>query len=167
MSTCNYAIHVPRSASFPSHLLSPCADRLLTLRRFFSQSSALGINASTAPHYPTRTTWYVKLRTSQVMIPSTYHPFGAAKCSDCEIKSYKVHDPMHLFLKLPRPVDIPGPLESEFPIIPVLYVENWLKCCEVPCKGGCRFSLPSRYRDAAGPVPGSPAADISGDPAGT
>ncbi|KAH9172964.1 hypothetical protein EDB89DRAFT_2069194 [Lactarius sanguifluus] len=41
-------------------------------------------------------------------------------CSDCEIKSYRVHDPMHTFLKIHRPVDIPGPLESEFPIIPIL-----------------------------------------------
>ncbi|KAI0251773.1 hypothetical protein BJV78DRAFT_407146 [Lactifluus subvellereus] len=62
-------------------------------------------------------------------------------CSDCESKSYRVHDPMHTFLKIPRPVDIPGPLESEFPIIPVL------------------------YRDPAGPAPGSPSAEISGDPA--
>ncbi len=29
---------------------------------------------------------------------------------------------MHAFLKIPRPVDIPGPLESEFPIIPILFV---------------------------------------------
>ncbi|KAI0306089.1 hypothetical protein B0F90DRAFT_1695946 [Multifurca ochricompacta] len=62
-------------------------------------------------------------------------------CSACEVKSYKVHDPMHVFLKVPRPVDIPGPLESEFPIIPVL------------------------YRDPAGPGPGSPPAGVSGDPA--
>ena len=44
------------------------------------------------------------------------------QCSDCEAKSYRVHDPMHTFLKIHRPVDIPGPLESEFPIIPILYV---------------------------------------------
>ncbi|KAH9056728.1 hypothetical protein EDB87DRAFT_1635124 [Lactarius vividus] len=62
-------------------------------------------------------------------------------CSDCEVKSYRVHDPMHAFLKIPRPVDIPGPLESEFPIIPIL------------------------YRDPAGPPPGSPYANISSDPA--
>jgi len=62
-------------------------------------------------------------------------------CSDCETKSYKVHDPMHVFIKIPRPVDDPAPLESEFEIIPVL------------------------YKDPAGPVPGSPAAEISGDPA--
>ncbi|KAH9056727.1 hypothetical protein EDB87DRAFT_1635118 [Lactarius vividus] len=60
-------------------------------------------------------------------------------CSDCEVKSYRVHDPMHTFLKIPRPVDIPGPLESEFPIIPIL------------------------YRYPAGPAPGS-AADVSDDP---
>ncbi|KAH9977511.1 hypothetical protein BJV74DRAFT_888403 [Russula compacta] len=61
-------------------------------------------------------------------------------CSDCEVKSYRVHDPLHTFLKIPRPVDIPGPLESEFPIIPLL------------------------YRNPVGPVPGSPFADVSGDP---
>src|ERR1700761_5341008 len=44
------------------------------------------------------------------------------QCSDCEAKSYRVHDPMHTFLKIHRPVDIPCPLESEFPIIPILYV---------------------------------------------
>ncbi|KAH8998274.1 hypothetical protein EDB86DRAFT_3076119 [Lactarius hatsudake] len=62
-------------------------------------------------------------------------------CSDCEVKSYKVHDPMHVFLKIHRPVDIPGPLYSEFPIIPIL------------------------YRHPAGPPPGSPSANIPGDPA--
>ncbi|KAH9000073.1 hypothetical protein EDB92DRAFT_1790048 [Lactarius akahatsu] len=60
-------------------------------------------------------------------------------CSDCEVKSYRVHNPMHTFLKIPRPVDISGPLESELPIIPIL------------------------YRYPAGPAPGSPS-DISGDP---
>ncbi|KAH9024596.1 hypothetical protein EDB84DRAFT_430853 [Lactarius hengduanensis] len=60
-------------------------------------------------------------------------------CSDCEVKSYRVHNPMHTFLKIPRPVDMPGPLESELPIIPIL------------------------YRYPAGPAPGSPS-DISGDP---
>lgn len=29
---------------------------------------------------------------------------------------------MHTFIKIIRPVDIPRPLESEFPIIPILYV---------------------------------------------
>ncbi|KAI9510526.1 hypothetical protein F5148DRAFT_976610 [Russula earlei] len=61
-------------------------------------------------------------------------------CSDCEIKSHMVHDPMHIFLKIPRPVDMARPLESEFPIIPLL------------------------YRTPVGPPPGSPA-DTSGDPA--
>ncbi|KAF8262631.1 hypothetical protein EI94DRAFT_1808526 [Lactarius quietus] len=42
-------------------------------------------------------------------------------CSDCEVKSYIVHDPMHTFIKLSRPVDIPGPLASEFAFIPIVY----------------------------------------------
>ncbi|KAI9464416.1 hypothetical protein BJY52DRAFT_1397082 [Lactarius psammicola] len=71
-------------------------------------------------------------------------------CSDCEVKSYRVHDPMHTFLKIRRPVDIPGPLESEFP-----YHTNLVRdICFGPI-----------YRDPAGPAPGSPSADISGDPA--
>ena len=52
-------------------------------------------------------------------------PLGARyqiKCSDCEVKSYKVHDAMHMFIKLPRPVDVASPLESEFAIIPTLFV---------------------------------------------
>ncbi|KAH9975696.1 hypothetical protein BGW80DRAFT_1457279 [Lactifluus volemus] len=64
-------------------------------------------------------------------------PYSYNLCSDCELKSYDVHNPMHMFLKIPRPVDIPAPLESEFPIIPVL------------------------YRSPAGPPPGT---DASGDP---
>lgn len=68
-------------------------------------------------------------------------PNSVNLCSDCELKSYKVHNAMHMFIKIPRPVDYPNPLESDFPIIPVL------------------------YKDPAGPLPGSPAAEISGDPA--
>ena len=34
---------------------------------------------------------------------------------------------MHTFLKIDRPVDIPRPLESEFPIIPILYVTYVLR----------------------------------------
>ncbi|KAI0299236.1 hypothetical protein BC826DRAFT_996172, partial [Russula brevipes] len=48
-------------------------------------------------------------------------PFSFNLCSECEVKSWEVHDPMHVFLKIPRPVDIPGPLESESPFIPILY----------------------------------------------
>jgi len=69
-------------------------------------------------------------------LPNSYN-----LCSDCEVKSYKVHDPSHIFIKIPRPVDIPSPLESEFPIIPLL------------------------YQHPAGPTPGTPSADVSGDPA--
>ncbi|KAF8262637.1 hypothetical protein EI94DRAFT_1788897 [Lactarius quietus] len=64
-------------------------------------------------------------------------------CSDCEVKSYIVHDPMHTFLKLPRVVDIPSSLESESPFLPVL------------------------YRSPAGPAPGSSSSNMSNhsDPA--
>jgi len=40
-------------------------------------------------------------------------------CAGCETQSYAIHDPMHVFFKLPRPVDTP--LESEFPMLPDLY----------------------------------------------
>ncbi|KAI0056053.1 hypothetical protein BV25DRAFT_1894599 [Artomyces pyxidatus] len=42
-------------------------------------------------------------------------------CTDCEEKSYQVHDPMHLFVKLPRPLDNLAPLESAKSIVPPLY----------------------------------------------
>jgi len=82
----------------------------------------------------------VGIRYQCLNCPSKPNSFNL--CSDCELKSYKVHNPMHVFLKIPRPVDYPGPLESDLPIIEV-----------------------SLYRDPAGPAPGSPAAEISGDPA--
>ncbi|KAF8239321.1 hypothetical protein L208DRAFT_1386173 [Tricholoma matsutake] len=40
-------------------------------------------------------------------------------CSDCESHSYSVHDPMHVFFKLPRPVQ--HPIEFSFPLLPFLY----------------------------------------------
>ncbi|KAK0202723.1 hypothetical protein DFS33DRAFT_1342403 [Desarmillaria ectypa] len=40
-------------------------------------------------------------------------------CARCEEKSYRLHDPHHVFFKLPRPVDYP--IESQFPLIPKLY----------------------------------------------
>ena len=38
---------------------------------------------------------------------------------------------MHTFLKIRRPVDIPGPLESDFPIIPILYAIYVLHCASI------------------------------------
>jgi hypothetical protein len=38
---------------------------------------------------------------------------------------------MHTFLKIRRPVDIPGPLESDFPIIPILYATYVLRCASI------------------------------------
>jgi len=59
LQVCNSCAEV-RLFSFPPAFSSDIAPIL-------SPSSASGINASTAPHCPTRTTWYVKLRTSQVI----------------------------------------------------------------------------------------------------
>ncbi|KAH8105523.1 hypothetical protein DFH11DRAFT_1733424 [Phellopilus nigrolimitatus] len=39
-------------------------------------------------------------------------------CANCEQRSYLLHDPMHIFFKLPRPVD--RPIESQFAILPIL-----------------------------------------------
>ncbi|KAF7798026.1 hypothetical protein EIP86_009238 [Pleurotus ostreatoroseus] len=49
--------------------------------------------------------------------PSKPEPYSL--CAECEAHSYAVHDPMHVFFKLHRPVDIP--LESSTPFIPILY----------------------------------------------
>ncbi|KAI0769252.1 hypothetical protein BC629DRAFT_1595952 [Irpex lacteus] len=47
------------------------------------------------------------------------NPEGYNLCSNCEPHSYAIHDPMHIFLKLPRPVD--KPIQSDGPLIPILY----------------------------------------------
>ncbi|KAI0319978.1 hypothetical protein OF83DRAFT_1107303 [Amylostereum chailletii] len=44
-------------------------------------------------------------------------------CSSCEVKSYRVHNPYHIFLVLDRPVDNPKALESETPLVRPLYKE--------------------------------------------
>ncbi|KAF8967728.1 hypothetical protein BDZ97DRAFT_1802982 [Flammula alnicola] len=46
-------------------------------------------------------------------------PSAYSLCSNCEVRSYLVHDPMHIFFKLPRPVH--RALESPFPMLPPLY----------------------------------------------
>ncbi|KAH8114137.1 hypothetical protein DFH11DRAFT_1743755 [Phellopilus nigrolimitatus] len=40
-------------------------------------------------------------------------------CANCEQRLHLLHDPMHIFFKLPRPVDLP--IESQFAILPILY----------------------------------------------
>jgi len=47
-------------------------------------------------------------------------PAAYSLCSSCEARSYMVHDPMHIFFKLPRPVQ--NQLESPRPLIPELYL---------------------------------------------
>ncbi|GJE98059.1 ZZ-type zinc finger-containing protein [Phanerochaete sordida] len=51
------------------------------------------------------------------MCPSK--PQGYNLCTECEARSYAVHDPMHVFFKLPRPVDIP--IEVDGQLLPILY----------------------------------------------
>lgn len=46
------------------------------------------------------------------------------QCMECETRSYAVHDPMHVFFKLPRPVDIP--LEVDYQMLPILCVFHGL-----------------------------------------
>ncbi|WVQ81455.1 hypothetical protein IAT38_003579 [Cryptococcus sp. DSM 104549] len=46
-------------------------------------------------------------------------PVGYNLCSICELRSYKVHDPTHVFFKFDRPVHIP--LRSRRPLLPPLY----------------------------------------------
>ncbi|WWC73241.1 uncharacterized protein I206_107207 [Kwoniella pini CBS 10737] len=46
-------------------------------------------------------------------------PEGYNLCSICELRSYKLHDPTHVFLKLDRPVHIP--IKSSRPVLPLLY----------------------------------------------
>ncbi|TFK39910.1 hypothetical protein BDQ12DRAFT_649491 [Crucibulum laeve] len=46
-------------------------------------------------------------------------PQSYSLCTNCEGRSYLVHDPMHIFFKLPRPVQ--RLLESAYPMLPPLY----------------------------------------------
>ncbi|KAH8102342.1 hypothetical protein DFH11DRAFT_1693024 [Phellopilus nigrolimitatus] len=55
----------------------------------------------------------------QSVVRSSY---CSVQCANCEQRSYLLHDLMHIFFKLPRPVD--RPIESQFAILPILYVPN-------------------------------------------
>ncbi|OCF60275.1 hypothetical protein L486_02955 [Kwoniella mangroviensis CBS 10435] len=46
-------------------------------------------------------------------------PEGYNLCSICELRSYRVHDPTHVFFRFDRPVHIP--IRSSRPILPPLY----------------------------------------------
>ncbi|EPQ56589.1 hypothetical protein GLOTRDRAFT_138279 [Gloeophyllum trabeum ATCC 11539] len=48
-------------------------------------------------------------------------PTPYSLCAHCEERSYLLHDPMHIFVKLPRPVD--RPLQSPMFLIPRIYTE--------------------------------------------
>ncbi|EUC59772.1 PB1 domain protein [Rhizoctonia solani AG-3 Rhs1AP] len=66
-------------------------------------------------------------------LPTSYN-----LCFQCEQKSHLIHDPYHVFLKLPRPVD--RPIESPHPVIPVVYSE--------PAGGHHRGPEPRAYLQA-------------------
>ncbi|WWC64178.1 uncharacterized protein I303_106786 [Kwoniella dejecticola CBS 10117] len=61
--------------------------------------------------------WIMGRRYQCANCPS--EPEGFNLCSICELRSYKVHDPTHIFLKLDRPVQIP--IRSSTPVLPLLY----------------------------------------------
>lgn len=42
----------------------------------------------------------------------------SSQCSDCEPWSWRVHNAMHIFIMIPRPVDNPLPLQSATPLLP-------------------------------------------------
>jgi hypothetical protein len=42
------------------------------------------------------------------------------QCVHCEAQSYRLHDPMHCFFKIPRPVD--RKIQEEEPLLPSLYI---------------------------------------------
>ncbi|KIM32725.1 hypothetical protein M408DRAFT_326470 [Serendipita vermifera MAFF 305830] len=45
---------------------------------------------------------------------------GYSLCVNCEARSYRLHDPMHCFFKIPRPVD--RKIQEEEPLVPSLYI---------------------------------------------
>jgi hypothetical protein len=68
------------------------------------------------------------------------------QCSSCEERSYFRHDPLHVFIKIPRPVS--KQIESPFALIPKLYCLSWRAESRTN-------SLYLRYKIPAGPPPGS------------
>ncbi|PCH36367.1 hypothetical protein WOLCODRAFT_108609 [Wolfiporia cocos MD-104 SS10] len=49
-----------------------------------------------------------------ISIPKPY-----SLCATCEERSYMIHDPMHVFIQFPRPLD--RPLQVEVPLVPQVY----------------------------------------------
>nr|XP_031862268.1 uncharacterized protein CI109_002233 [Kwoniella shandongensis]KAA5529340.1 hypothetical protein CI109_002233 [Kwoniella shandongensis] len=61
--------------------------------------------------------WIMGKRYQCANCPS--NPDGYNLCSICELRSYRIHNPLHVFLKFDRPVHVP--LISSQPILPILY----------------------------------------------
>jgi hypothetical protein len=60
--------------------------------------------------------WIMGRRFQCANCPSDPVPYNL--CSICELRSYRVHDPKHVFFKFDRPVHIP--LQSPRPLLPIL-----------------------------------------------
>ncbi|EKM81668.1 hypothetical protein AGABI1DRAFT_54553 [Agaricus bisporus var. burnettii JB137-S8] len=58
-------------------------------------------------------------------------------CENCEARSHIIHDPMHIFFKLPRPVQ--RPIESTYPLLPQLY--------RIPAGAGTHIILQNNPRE--------------------
>ncbi|BEJ13657.1 hypothetical protein CspHIS471_0308310 [Cutaneotrichosporon sp. HIS471] len=61
--------------------------------------------------------WIMGRRFQCANCPSDPIPYNL--CSICELRSYRVHDPRHVFFKFDRPVHVP--LQSPHPLLPLLY----------------------------------------------
>ncbi|KAL7421406.1 hypothetical protein Q5752_004291 [Cryptotrichosporon argae] len=61
--------------------------------------------------------WIMGRRFQCANCPSLPVPYNL--CSICELRSYRIHDPRHVFFKFDRPVHIP--LQSAGPLLPLLY----------------------------------------------
>lgn len=161
-STSKYATRAARSVFFAPALVS--ADGGLLTPLLLSRSSASGTSASTALRYPTRTIWYVNRAYHNCDSPPPYH---------LALKSARTAKPNHtrsttLCTCSSRYI---GPWTSQVHWSrnsPLSQFCTW-GMIDIHCAILLRrltLGWSHRYRDPAGPTPGSPAADISGDPAG-
>lgn len=88
--------------------------------------------------------WIMGRRFQCANCPSEPVPYNL--CSICELRSYRVHDPRHVFFKFDRPVHVP--LQSPRPLLPLLVS---LPRPSVLC--ATRQGVDRQYRTRVGAVP--------------